>query len=68
MSQRRFDLVLKSKLVITPGIVQPPEAMGLQEDRVAELHPRSVVRHIKKPGNTIALYKLTGLNHDLNLQ
>ena len=42
MSQRRFDLVLKSKLVITPGIVQPPEAMGLQEDRVAELHPRSV--------------------------
>jgi hypothetical protein len=40
MSQRRFDLVLKSKLVITPGIVQPPEAMGLQEDRVAELHPK----------------------------
>ena len=42
MSQRRFDLVRKPQLVITPGIVQPPEAMGLQEDRVAELHPRSV--------------------------
>ncbi len=42
MSQRRFELVLKSQLVITPGIVQPPEAMGLQEDRVAELYPRSV--------------------------
>ena len=42
MSQRRFDLVRKSQLVITPGIVQPPEAMGLQEDSVAELHPRSV--------------------------
>ena len=42
MSQRRFELVLKSKLVITPGIVQPPEAMGLQEDRVAVLYPRSV--------------------------
>ena len=40
MSQRRFELVLKSKLVITPGIVQPPEAIGLQEDRVAELHPK----------------------------
>ena len=47
MSQRRFDLVLKSKLVITPGIVQPPEAMGLQEDRVAELHPRSVITNLK---------------------
>ena len=42
MSQRRFELVLKSELVITPGIVQPPEAMGLQEDRVAVLYPRSV--------------------------
>ena len=29
---------------------------------------QNVVRHIKKPGNTIALYKLTGLNLDLNLQ
>ena len=42
MSQRRFDLVRKSQLVITPGIVQPPEAMGLQEDRVAVLYQRSV--------------------------
>ena len=48
MSQRRFDLVLKSKLVITPGIVQPPEAMGLQEDRVAVLYPRSVITNLRK--------------------
>jgi len=58
MSQRRFDLVLKSELVITPGIVQPPEAMGLQEDRVAELHPRSVSWHNKKDTHEwrLALY------------
>jgi len=48
MSQRRFDLVLKSQLVITPGIVQPPEAMGLQEDRVAELHPKPLCATIKQ--------------------
>ena len=48
MSQRRFDLVLKSKLVITPGIAQPPEAMGLQEDRVAELHPKPLPAKLKK--------------------
>ncbi len=48
MSQRRFDLVRKSKLVITPGIVQSPEAMGLQEDKVAVLYPRSVVCNAKK--------------------
>ena len=51
MSQRRFDLVRKSQLVITPGIVQPPEAMGLQEDRVAVLYPRSVSGNAKKTHN-----------------
>ena len=49
MSQRRFDLVLKSKLVITPGIVQPPEAMGLQEDRVAVLHPKTLMGQLREP-------------------
>jgi len=48
MSQRRFDLVRKSKLVITPGIVQPQEAMGLQEDRVAELHPKPLGVSLKQ--------------------
>ena len=42
MSQRRFDLVRKSQLVITPGIVQPPGARGLPENMVAVLYPRSV--------------------------
>ncbi len=48
MSQRRFDLVRKPQLVITPGIVQPPEARGLPENMVAVLYPRSVMGKLNK--------------------